>query len=104
MLTNSFQHIPGIGAATEAQLWASGLLNWQNVTPDNTLKISPKRLETIATYTRESFKHLENNNPAYFADLLPAKEHWRLFNEFRESTAYIDIETTGIRLYGFEIT
>lgn len=104
MLTNSFQHIPGIGAVTEAQLWASGLLTWQNITPDNTLKISPKRLESIAAYTKESFEHLENNNPAYFADLLPAKEHWRLFNEFRESTAYIDIETTGIRLYGFEIT
>lgn len=104
MLTNSFQHIPGIGAVTEEQLWASGLLNWQNVTPENALKISPKRLETIATYTKESFEHLEKNNPAYFAELLPAKEHWRIFNEFRDWTAYIDIETTGIRLYGFEIT
>ncbi len=104
MLTNSLQHIPGIGAVTEEQLWASGLLNWQQIRPENTLKISPKRFETIAAYTRESFEHLENKNPAYFADLLPAKEHWRLFNEFRESTAYIDIETTGIRLYGFEIT
>lgn len=104
MLKNSFQHMPGIGAATEAQLWGSGLLNWQHVTPDNTLKISPKRLETITTYIKESLAHLEKNNPAYFADLLPAKEQWRLFNEFRKSTAYIDIETTGIRLYGFEIT
>ena len=104
MLTNSVQHIPGIGAVTEEQLWASGLLNWQHIKSENTLKISPKRFETIAAYTRQSFNHLENNNPAYFADLLPAKEHWRLFNEFRKSTAYIDIETTGLKLYGFEIT
>ncbi|WP_242637460.1 hypothetical protein [Desulfobacter hydrogenophilus] len=75
MLTNSFQHIPGIGAVTEEQLWASGLLNWQHIKSENTLKISPKRFETIAAHTRESFNHLENNNPIYFADLLPAKEH-----------------------------
>nr|WP_320192333.1 ribonuclease H-like domain-containing protein [uncultured Desulfobacter sp.] len=104
MLTNSFQHIPGIGAVTEQQLWTSGLINWQQVKPENTFKISQKRFETIVSYTRTALTHLENNNPAYFADLLPANEHWRLFNEFRESTAYIDIETTGIRSYGFEIT
>lgn len=104
MLTNSFQHIPGIGAATEAQLWAAGLLDWQQVKPENSLNISPKRFETIATHTKTALGHLADKNPAYFADLLPAKEHWRLFDEFRESTAYIDIETTGIRLYGFEIT
>lgn len=104
MLTNSFQYIPGIGAATEKQLWASGLLSWQQIGSGNQLKISPKRFETIEAYTRTALKHIGNNNPAYFADLLPVKEHWRLFNEFRDSTAYIDIETTGIRAYGFEIT
>ena len=104
MLKNSFQHIPGIGAATEKQLWASGISGWQDITPANTFKISPKRFETISAYTNASHEHLKNNNPAYFADLLPAKEHWRLFNEFRNSTAYIDIETTGIEFYGCEIT
>ena len=34
----------------------------------------------------------------------PSKEHWRLFPEFRDSTAYIDIETTGLSLYEFKIT
>ena len=104
MLTNSFQHIPGIGAVTEKQLWASGLLNWQNITSDNTFNISPKRFETLTAFTNESYEHLQNNNPIYFTNLLPAKEHWRLFNEFRGSTAYIDIETTGMWSYGFEIT
>ena len=104
MLTNSFQHIPGIGAATEAQLWASGLLDWQRIEPENTLNIPPKRFETIAAHTQTALGHLESKNPIYFADLLPAKEHWRLFHEFRDAVAYIDIETTGIRAYGFEIT
>nr|WP_319393717.1 ribonuclease H-like domain-containing protein [uncultured Desulfobacter sp.] len=104
MLTNSFQHIPGIGAATEAQLWASGLLDWERIEPENTLNIPPKRFETIAAHTKTALGHLENKNPTYFSDRLPAKEHWRLFHEFRDATAYIDIETTGISAYGFEIT
>ncbi len=104
MLKNSFQHIPGIGTTTERQIWDSGLLGWEHLTPDNSFKISPKRFENIKVFTGESFEHLKDNNPNYFADLLPPKEHWRFFPEFRDSTAYIDIETTGIRLYGFEIT
>ena len=104
MLTNSFLHIPGIGAATEKQLWSSGILNWQSIAPGKGSKISPKRFETLTAYTNASLEHLENKNPAYFSDLLPANEHWRLFSEFRPSTAYIDIETTGIRLHGYEIT
>ena len=104
MLKNSFQHIPGIGAATEAQLWASGLLEWPQIQSENMLKIPAKRFEIIAAHTKKATGHLENKNPAYFADLLPAKEHWRLFDAFRDATAYIDIETTGLRSYDFEIT
>ena len=80
------------------------MLGWEHLTPDNPFKISPKRFENIKAFTGESFEHLQNHNPNYFAELLPPKEHWRFFPEFRDSTAYIDIETTGIRLYGFAIT
>ncbi len=104
MLTNSFQHIPGIGAATERQLWDCGLLNWRDIASGRSDKISLKRHKTIASCLDLSLEHLKNDNPAYFSDLLPAKEHWRLFNEFRETTAYIDIETTGMDWYGCEIT
>lgn len=104
MLKNSFQHIPGIGAATEERLWASGVSGWQDITPENSFNIPAKRFETLAAYTAQGYERLERNDPVYFADLLPAKEHWRLFSEFRESTAFVDIETTGIRSYGHEIT
>lgn len=104
MLKNSFIHIPGIGANTERQLWDTGLLSWKHLEFDNSNKISPKRYEKLIGFTKESIEHLENNNPNYFSDLLPSKEHWRLFPHFRSSTAYLDIETTGIKMYGFEIT
>jgi uncharacterized protein YprB with RNaseH-like and TPR domain len=28
---------------------------------------------------------------------LPSREHWRLFGAFRNSTAFFDIETTGLQ-------
>jgi len=47
---------------------------------------------------------LANRNPAYFSKLLPANQCWRLFTEFRDSTVYLDIETTGLDRYFNDIT
>jgi uncharacterized protein YprB with RNaseH-like and TPR domain len=44
----------------------------------------------------ESKRHLANRNPSYFSELLSANQCWRLFPEFRDSIAYLDIETTGL--------
>jgi len=52
----------------------------------------------------ESKKHLEDNNPTYFATLLPSNQFWRLFQEFRDSVAYLDIETTGLDSWANHIT
>src|SRR5262249_3332886 len=41
-------------------------------------------------------------NPSYFAEKLPTSQHWRLYRDFQEVCAFLDIETTG--LYGGEIT
>ena len=104
MLKNSFLHIPGIGAKSERQLWDSGIIDWDCTIEGRQFKTSPKKLETITRFTQESIKHLIGDDPGYFAYLLPAKEYWRIFPEFRSSAAYIDIETTGLNMWGFEIT
>jgi len=104
MLKNSFQHIPGIGSITERNMWSSGIVDWDCLITGRQGKLSLKTFETIAAYTKKSLEELADNNPNYFSDLLPANQHWRFFPEFRESTAYIDIETTGIKMFGFEIT
>jgi uncharacterized protein YprB with RNaseH-like and TPR domain len=43
-----------------------------------------------------------NRNPSYFTERLPLKEHWRLYRDFQDSCAFVDIETTG--LFSAEIT
>jgi len=104
MLKNSFQHIPGIGEKTERQLWNSGIIDWSCFPKTEQIKLSPKRIATMTDYIEGSKKNLQNNNPKFFSALLPAAQHWRIFSEFRSSTAYIDIETTGLKMWGFKIT
>lgn len=104
MLTNSFQHIPGIGAKTERKLWESGIIDWKSFVQTAQTRLSPEKYESMTDYIKASNKNLQTNNPRFFSALLPAAQHWRIFSEFRDSTAYIDIETTGLKMWGFEIT
>jgi hypothetical protein len=105
MLTHSFQHIPGIGAKTERQWWEAGIPDWAGFSKaENPANLSPGRLETIKAHIAASHHHLGCNNPKFFLDLLPPDLHWRIFPEFRSSLAYLDIETTGLDHWGFDIT
>ena len=104
MLINTFIHIPGVGAVTEKRLWTAGLLDWHQAGAAGSGDIPAKSLMRIAAGMAESCEHLDKNNPAYFADLLPAGEHWRFFPQFRKTAAFIDIETTGMDVFGAEIT
>lgn len=104
MLKHTFCHIKNIGLKREKRLWDRGILTWEAL-----LTRLPfhggfhKRLHAeIERELKASMAHLEQRDPAYFADRLPAAQTWRLFSEFRDKAAFIDIETTG--LYNPDIT
>ena len=96
MLKNTFLHIPGIGSITEQHLWNSGITDWDTSFDNTPVPISSNRKITIIKGIEESIHHLDRDNPAFFANLLPSNQCWRLFPEFRELTVYLDIETTGM--------
>ncbi len=104
MLKNTFLHISGIGIKTEQRFWESGIHNWNDFAPDYPIRLSPKRLETICEHLQESKQNIKSNNPSYFSERLPVNFHWRFFPEFRNSTAYLDIETNGLDRYFSTIT
>ena len=104
MLKNTFLHIPGIGIITERQFWESGVRSWEDFTPNSPIRLSESKRDTITAYLEESHQNIESNNPNYFSDLLPANFQWRFFPEFRSSTVYMDIETTGLESWRNEIT
>ncbi len=104
MLKNTFCHIPGIGSKSEQELWSRGILCWDDLVARSLAEASTARHYFLKSRIDESVAHLEENDPRYFADFLPSNHHWRLFPEFRDSVAYLDIETTGFAGSGNHIT
>lgn len=104
MLKHSFIHIPGIGAASEKKIWESGIRCWKDFYTRGDIRNKLKKSALIHHFLDESSQEMKKNNAAYFEKLLPSKESWRLFPAFREETAYLDIETTGLDRHQSEIT
>jgi len=96
MLQQTFIHIPGVGPKTEKNFWSAGITDWKAFLDDKSLKLSPSRRGTIADAVLESKRQLDQRNPVFFTHRMAAGDQWRLFNEFRGQTAYLDIETTGL--------
>ncbi len=96
MLKNTFCHIPGIGETSERNLWSSGVLCWDDVLRAAPTGLSKRGHALLKRQVGESFTRLKENNPRYFINSLPSNACWRLLPDFLHSTAYLDIETTGL--------
>jgi len=103
MIKNTLCHIPGIGPVTERNLWSAGLLSWDHLN-DPSIRLSSKRRDRIERHIEESHLHFTGGNPHHFAGSLHPGLHWRLFPDFRDSIAYLDIETTGLSTWDHSIT
>ena len=104
MLINTFCHIPGIGPKTEEKLWNFGIHNWDMFHEGTRIPLSKRKVESTSLLLKESKEHLINKNPFFFGKYFPVNQYWRLFPEFRDSIAYLDIETTGLENWCNEIT
>ncbi len=96
MLQSTFCHIPQISLKSERRLWEAGLDSWQAVNTCTELPVKRVPFDALCRYVEESHIQLQAGNPQYFEELLPSTEYWRMFPEFRERIAYLDIETTGM--------
>jgi uncharacterized protein YprB with RNaseH-like and TPR domain len=102
MLRSSFCHIPGIGLKTEKKLWEAGITSWDKWSDDLPLKI-PAASRADAFAILEESRRAVNDDPKFFTSRLPGSESWRIFSDFRDRTAYLDIETNGLA-EGAEVT
>ena len=107
-LRASFLHIKGIGTRTEERIWRAGVSCWDELArarPES-VPFSPSRRELLLAAIRDSEQALERRDADFFTGNLPAAEAWRVFDEFREECAFLDIETDGgpMGYYGGSIT
>ncbi len=96
MLTSTFCHLPGVSARSERFLWDSGICSWEELLQHAAPPLSPARLGSARELLPQAQSRLAGGDPRWFTDRLSSKEHWRIFPEFRDRIAYLDIETTGL--------
>jgi len=96
MLEHTFSHIPGIGPKIEKNLWSAGISSWQEWQTPAPVRISANSNSEAPAVLVASNKALQKNDPSFFTSRLAASESWRIFKDFRDSVAYLDIETTGL--------
>ncbi|MFW6324016.1 MAG: ribonuclease H-like domain-containing protein [Desulfovibrionales bacterium] len=95
MLQNSFCHLPGIGPKKERRLWSEGVSNWNDLLAQTLSSGLSKSFRRIVPLIEESALQLSSGNAEYFAEAFSPSSAWRLFSEFKDHVAYVDIETTG---------
>ena len=96
LLRATFVHLPGVGPVTEAELWRRGIRDWEELRrAGGTARGGPGLVAGLDASERA----LRESDVAWFGRRLPAREHWRLYPEFRARTAFLDIETTSLSPY-----
>jgi len=97
MLTSTFIHVPGVGAATEKRLWAQGIRSWADAlaASPSDLRLTAAQRALLVPPLEASQCALEARDHAWFARHLPSSEHWRAVPEFMDRIGFLDIETNG---------
>ncbi|MFT5730301.1 MAG: hypothetical protein ACI8PB_004479 [Desulforhopalus sp.] len=96
MLQHTFSHIHGIGPKIEKNLWSAGVTTWKGWQSPAPVRISANSTQEALSTIEASYTALTDNDPSFFTSRLAANESWRIFSDFRDSIAYVDIETTGL--------
>ncbi|MHC3437392.1 ribonuclease H-like domain-containing protein [Natrialbaceae archaeon A-gly3] len=100
-IENSFIPVRGVGEKTERKLWASGITHWEEF--DGSV-VGPTIGDRIEAFIDEARTRLETGDLEYFAQAMPASSRWRLYENAREDTAFLDIETTGLDASCHDVT
>ena len=92
-IENSFIPVRGVGEKTERSIWEAGATDWNRFDRD---LVGPTTGERIEAFIETAEPHLEADDARFFAETFPDTEQWRLYENFREDTLFLDIETTGL--------
>lgn len=97
MLEATYLHAQKIGRTTEQRLWEAGARTWESylAVPDAGWPLSKAQRAILTPLVTESLQRLEDEDFAWFAEQLPAGEHWRAVPAFGHRMAFLDIETNG---------
>lgn len=100
-IENSFIPVDGIGRRRERRLWRDGITDWDRFRPET---LGPTLGRRVSRFIATAKEHLDRNDSTFFAGTFPERTHWRLYENFRDETCFLDIETTGLDFGRHEVT
>lgn len=97
LLEATYLHAQGVGRTTEQKLWQAGARDWDTylASPDTNWPLTRAQRALLTPTVEESKARLDAEDFRWFAEMLPANEHWRAVPAFGHRLAFVDIETTG---------
>jgi len=104
MLQESFVVLRGVGRATERKIRSLGVKNWDDFRDAPGLPgFGKARKAALDSHLAALGKCLSRGDARVLCGALPAGERWRLYPDFRDRAAFLDIETTGLDI-GSDVT
>ena len=96
-MRKTFLHIQGIGPRREYAIWRRGISSWKEALRVD-LSWLGKRAERVRKGAEISELYLRIGEAGFFSQRLPPAERLRLWPEFGEDAAFLDIETDPFRI------
>lgn len=93
MLEYTFCHLPGIREQREQSIWKQGVHTWSDFLSEKNIRgISKAKKPLLNSAIKASSKALFEGDATHF-NHLPGPLMWRLWPDFQDEAAFIDIET-----------
>jgi uncharacterized protein YprB with RNaseH-like and TPR domain len=92
-IEQSYIPVRGVGETRERKLWEAGATDWNRFEPD---LLGEKTGARVESFIERAEPRLEANDADFFANQFPDRSQWRLYENFRNETLFLDIETTGL--------
>ncbi|HBD09439.1 MAG TPA: hypothetical protein DCZ69_14380 [Syntrophobacteraceae bacterium] len=94
MLQHTFIHLPGVGLAIERRWWQQGVLTWTDLLArlPGLVRGSPWRQQVQGILEASLAR---KHDARFFSERMKVAERWRLYGDFADQCAFLDIETTG---------
>lgn len=97
MIESTFQILPRVGAKKEKALWECGIRRWSEfIDCEEIGPVKPKDKGRFDSLLNHAYDLLDDGDSRGLGEMLKTGEHWRLYNRFRDSASFLDIETDGL--------
>lgn len=96
MLKISFSCLKGFSDSAEQKIWQLGCLTWEHIAYLPSGTFSPDKTRSLATEINRAKIAYIAQLPDYFIHRFKHANKVRVFKDFQENSAVLDIETTGL--------